>query len=245
MRQIKPPSSTYGRDCWLGALGAVLMLVGDLCLSVIPASPNDSGLFLREAYLNGSYPAWRLSLLWATGLLGMALGVFSVRAFYGQIRPQYRKTRLLVRIGGGIYLTSAGAVHFVIGSLADWTSTLAPLLGREEAAALVADQYQRLGLGMILPYAGMVLLILVSSWAVLTGKTLLPRKIFVFHILVWQLVLMGIPDLRQALGATPSTWDFVLSQGSGNFGLLVWMVANGVWAQRHKIDGSEQKGALI
>lgn len=38
----------------LGALGAFLMLVGDLCLSVIPASPGDSGLFLREAYLNGS-----------------------------------------------------------------------------------------------------------------------------------------------------------------------------------------------
>ena len=46
----------YRRDCLLGALSALLMLVGDLCLSLIPASPGDSGLFLREAYLNGSYP---------------------------------------------------------------------------------------------------------------------------------------------------------------------------------------------
>lgn len=45
---------TYRRDALLGALGAFLMLVGDLCLSVIPASPGDSGLFMREAYLNGS-----------------------------------------------------------------------------------------------------------------------------------------------------------------------------------------------
>mgnify|MGYP004533236481 CR=1 FL=1 len=28
---------SYRRDCLLGALGALLMLVGDLCLSVIPA----------------------------------------------------------------------------------------------------------------------------------------------------------------------------------------------------------------
>ena len=47
----------YSRDCWLGALSAALMLVGDLCLSVIPASPGDRGLFQREAYLSGAYPA--------------------------------------------------------------------------------------------------------------------------------------------------------------------------------------------
>ena len=42
----------YRRDCWLGALGVLFMLAGDLCLSVIPASAGDSGLFLREAYLS-------------------------------------------------------------------------------------------------------------------------------------------------------------------------------------------------
>ena len=45
---------TYRRDCLLGALGAFLMLVGDLCLSVIPASPGDSGLFARAAYFSGA-----------------------------------------------------------------------------------------------------------------------------------------------------------------------------------------------
>ena len=34
---------TYKRDALLGALGAFLMLVGDLCLSVIPASGGDNG----------------------------------------------------------------------------------------------------------------------------------------------------------------------------------------------------------
>ena len=119
---------TYKRDCLLGALGALLMLVGDLCLSVIPASAGDSGLFMREAYLNGSYEQWRLPLLLVTGLIGMALGFFSVKAIYSQIFEKYRKTRLAVLAGGVIYVASAGVLHFFIGSLADWTSTLAPLL---------------------------------------------------------------------------------------------------------------------
>lgn len=59
---------TYRRNCLLGAVGAFLMLVGDLCLSVVPASQSDSGLFAREAYLSGAYPAWRFPLLVGTGM---------------------------------------------------------------------------------------------------------------------------------------------------------------------------------
>ena len=58
----------YRRSSLLGALGALLMLVGDLCLSVIPANTGDSGLFAREAYLSGGVDAWRRPLLLATGL---------------------------------------------------------------------------------------------------------------------------------------------------------------------------------
>jgi len=225
---------TYKRDCLLGALGAFLMLIGDLCLSVIPASSADTGLFYREAYLSGSYEAWRLPLLLATGLAGMALGFFTVRASWNQIRPQYRKTRLAVLSGGVIYLATAGALHLFIGSLADWTSVLSPLLGREETAALIQSQYSRVMPAMAFAYAGMVLLILASAFAVLTKKTVLPRWMILFHLLVLQLVLVLIPDIRQALGAEVSTWDFVLSQGSGNGGLCVWMLANAVWAGRQK-----------
>ena len=224
----------YIRDCLLGALGAFLMLVGDLCLSVIPASSGDSGLFLREAYLNGMYELWRLPLLIATGLTGMSLGFFTVRASCRQIKPQYRKTRLAVLIGGVIYVATAGALHLFIGSLADWTSRLAPLLGREETAALIQSQYDRLMPAMAIAYAGMVLLILASAFAVLTKKTILPRWMFAFHLVVLQIVLVLIPDIRQALGAGVSTWDFVLSQGSGNAALCVWMLANAVWAGRNK-----------
>lgn len=47
----------YKRDALLGALGAFLMLIGDLFLSVIPASPGGGGLFAREAYLSGTWEA--------------------------------------------------------------------------------------------------------------------------------------------------------------------------------------------
>lgn len=227
----------YRRDCLLGALGAALMLAGDLCLSVIPAASGDSGLFMREAYLSGGYPAWRLPVLLATGLIGMALGCFSVRVIHAQIQPQYRKTRRLLLVCGAIYLTSAGALHLLIGSLADWTSTLAPLLGREKTAALIQAKYERLMPAMLLPYAAMVLLMLGSAWAVGTKKTVLPRGMLAAHMLVWQLALMLIPDIRQALGAEVSTWDFVLSQGSGNAALLLWMLANAAWA-RSKREGT-------
>ena len=113
----------------------------------------------------------------------MALGFFTVRASIMQILPQHKSTRRAVLIGGVIYVATAGVLHFFIGSLADWTATLAPLLGREETMALIRAQYSRLMPAMLIAYAGMLLLILAV------------------HMLVWQIVLALIPDIRQALGA--------------------------------------------
>ncbi len=62
---------------------------------------------------------------------------------------------------------------------------------------------------------------------------MLPRRMFAVHIIVLQLVLVLIPDIRQALGMEVSTWDFVLSQGSTNASFCVWMLANAVWAGRN------------
>lgn len=220
----------YRIDALLGALGGLLMLVGDLCLSVIPASSADSGLFTREAYLNGSFEPWRLPLLIATGLCGMALGFFSVRVSYRQILPQYRKTRAAVLAGGVIYVATAAALHLFIGSLADWTSVLSPLLGQEETVALIQAQYERIIPAMYFAYAGMILLILPNAFALLTKKTVMPRKMFAFHMIVFQIIFVLIPDIRQAFGAEISTWDFIFSQGSGNAALCIWMLVNALWA---------------
>ena len=45
----------------------------------------------------------------------------------------------------------------------------------------------------------MFLLILGSAY------TVLPRRMFIFHQLVWQLIFVLIPDIRQLLGAEVST----------------------------------------
>ena len=131
----------------------------------------------------------------------MALGFFTVRASIMQILPQHKSTRRAVLIGGVVYVATAGVLHFFIGSLADWTATLAPLLGREETTALIRAQYSRLMPAMLIAYAGMLLLILAGAAALLTKRTVLPRRLFAVHMLVWQIVFVLIPDIRQALGA--------------------------------------------
>ena len=51
-----------------------------------------------------------------------------------------------------------------------------------------------------------------------------------FLMLVFQIIFVLIPDIRQVFGADISTWDFVLSQGSGNAALCIWMIVNAVLA---------------
>ena len=221
----------YRNDAILGALGAFLMLTGDLCLSVIPTSQSDSGLFMREAYLNGSLEIWRLQWVIVTGFFGMSLEFFAIRVFYRQVLSQYRKTRLLLSIGGVIILSTGAALHLFIASFADWTATLSPLLSRQEATELIEAKFNSLIPCMFLPYVGIVLLFLVSAFALLTKRTILPRWMIILHMIVFQIIFVLIPDIRQALGATISTWDYVLSQGSTNASLCIWMIANAIWAE--------------
>lgn len=76
----------------------------------------------------------------------------------------------------------------------------------------------------------MLLLILSSAFAVPTRKTILPRRMFVFHMPTWQIIFVLIPDIRKLAGAEVLTMDFVLSQDSGNEALLIWMTVNAIWA---------------
>ena len=59
------------RDLSFGAVGALFMMLGDLTLSLIPPCNADEGLYLREAYLNGGYPGWKLTLLLLTGIVAI------------------------------------------------------------------------------------------------------------------------------------------------------------------------------
>lgn len=94
---------------------------------------------------------------------------------------------MAVLAGGVIYVATAGALHLFIGSLADWTNTLAPIIGREETVALIQAKYSHLMPAMYVAYAGMILLILTSAFAVVTKKTVLPRWMIVNAVWVFRL----------------------------------------------------------
>lgn len=220
----------YRRDAILGALGAFLMLVGDLSLSLIPTCESDSGLFVREAYLDGRWESWRFPLLVFTGLVGMTLCFFSLRLSWYQVKVEYRKTRLIVISSLAIVIATAAALHLYIGSLADWTTTLSPLLGRKKTIDLVYAQFNRVMKVMFLPYFGLALFMLSTGYAVLRGKTILPRWMIMFHAIVFQLFFVLVPDISRALGRDISIWDYILSQGSTNASLCIWMLSNAVWA---------------
>lgn len=106
------------------------------------------------------------------------------------MKSQYRKTRLLILIGGVIYVPTAGALHLFIGSLADWTNTLSPLIGHEETVTLIQEQYNRIMPAMYIAYVGIILLILKSAFALLTKKTVLPRWMFAFNMIVFQMIFV-------------------------------------------------------
>ena len=38
----------YQKNCLLGAVGAALLIIGDLCLSMVSANKADSGLYMRD-----------------------------------------------------------------------------------------------------------------------------------------------------------------------------------------------------
>ena len=66
----------YKRDALLGALGAFLMLIGDLCLSVIPASPGDGGLFARGSLSERDMGSVAAAAADCNGALRHGAGIF-------------------------------------------------------------------------------------------------------------------------------------------------------------------------
>lgn len=115
----------------LGALGALLMVVGDLALSIIHSDKSDRGLYVREAYMIGSYQLWRPVLLFATGLVGMFFYSFGIKAMLDQIDPKCRKLRAVMKYGGLAYICTGAALHFFIGTLSYWM-TVFPLSSAEK-----------------------------------------------------------------------------------------------------------------
>ena len=229
----KMDTKKYRRDLLLGALGALLMTVGDLSLSIIPASDSDGGLYLREAYMNGSFGLWRPVLLLATGLVGMFFYSFGIRAMHDQIRPECRRLRALVKYGGIGYLCTGAALHFFIGTLSYWVTVLSQEFDRETALRLVDSYYGSFMPAAAIAYPMIALPLIASFAAVVSGKTVMPKKAALFHVLTWQVILAAVPDIRQLIFGGIITADYVMSQSSGNAAAVIMFVSCFVWASRN------------
>lgn len=89
----------------------------------------------------------------------------------------------------------------------------------------------------ILPmYAPMVAAIGIHFLLLLTGKTRYPRWMLAFHPVTWNLLLVVIPDIAQAMQVPAATWMSVMSQSSTNTSIVIWCIAAALY-RRSKDEG--------
>ena len=86
----------------------------------------------------------------------------------------------------------------------------------------------------ILPmYVPMLLFFGIHFVMLLVGKTRYPRRMLVFHPVTWNLLLVAVPDIAQAMQVPTATWMSVMSQSSTNTAIVIWCIAAAVYERNH------------
>ena len=226
-------SEKFLRGCIHGAIGAVLMSAGDWLLSCVPLQEADTGMFDRAYYLSGAYGLWRSVLTVGLGAVGGFLYYFVVKALNADIDAKYRKTKSVQYLCGIFTVAVALTIHTWVATMAWFTTYLGPRIGAE-AAITAVTAYQDDMLPAILPmYVPMVLFIGIHFVMLLVGKTRYPRWMLVFHPVTWNLLLVAVPDIAQAMQVPTATWMSVMSQSSTNTAIVVWCIAAAVYARNN------------
>ena len=129
-----------------------------------------------------------------------------------------------------------GAFHFSKPTLAFSTEPstyLGPRIGAE-AAITAVTAYQDDMLPAILPmYVPMLLVFGIHFVMLLAGKTRYPRWILAFHPVTWNILLVVVPDIAQAMQVPVATWMSVMSQSSTNTAIVIWCIAAAVYERSH------------
>ena len=226
-------SEKFLRGCIHGAIGAVLMSAGDWLLSCVPLQKTDTSLFNRACYLSGSYGLWRPVLTVGLGAIGGFLYYFVVKALNADIDAKYRKTKSVQYLCGIFTVAVALTIHTWVATMAWFTTYLGPRIG-EEAAIVAVTAYQDDMLPAILPmYVPMLLFFGIHFVMLLAGKTRYPRWMLVFHPVTWNLLLVAVPDIAQAMQVPAATWMSVMSQSSTNSAIVIWCIAAAVYERSH------------
>ena len=217
----------------LGAIGAVLMAVGDWLLGCVPLQAADMGMFNRAYYLSGAYGLWRPVLTVGTGAIGGFLDYFMVKALNVDIDVRYRKTKTVQYLCGIFTVAIALTIHTWVATMAWFATYLGPRIGAEAALAAVTA-YQDAMLPAILPlYLPMLLVFGIHFVMLFAGKTRYPRWMLAFHPVTWNLLLAAVPDIAQAMQMPVATWMSVMSQSSTNSAILIWCIAAAVYEKKY------------
>lgn len=217
----------------LGAIGGILMAAGDWLLGCVPLQKTDTGMFNRAYYLSGSYGLWKPVLTVGLGAVGGFLYYFVVKALNADIDTKYRKTKNIQYLCGIFTVAVALTIHTWVATMAWFTTYLGPRIG-EEAAIAAVTAYQDDMLPAILPmYVPMLLFFGIHFVMLLVGKTRYPRRMLVFHPVTWNLLLVAVPDIAQAMQVPTATWMSVMSQSSANTAIVIWCIAAAVYERNH------------
>ena len=217
----------------LGAIGGILMAAGDWLLGCIPLQQTDTGLFNRAYYLSGSYGLWKPVLTVGLGAVGGFLYYFVVKALNADIDTKYRKAKIIQYLCGIFTVAVALTIHTWVATMAWFTTYLGPRIG-EEAAITAVTVYQDDMLPAILPmYVPMLLVFGIHFVMLLAGKTRYPRWILAFHPVTWNILLVAVPDIAQAMQVPTGTWMSAMSQSSTNTAIVIWCIAAAVYERSH------------
>lgn len=229
------PDETKKQIRWyvLGAIGCICMAAGDWLLGCIPLQRADTGMFQRAYYLSGAYGLWRPVLTVALGAIGAFLYYFVVKATNSDIGTRYRKAKAVQYLCGIFTVAVALTIHTWVATLAWFSTYLGPRIG-EEAAVTAVTAYQNDTLPVILPmYVPMALFVGIHFVMLLMGKTRYPRWMLAFHPVTWNVLLIAIPDLAQAMQVPAATWMSVMSQSSSNSSVIIWCIAAAIYEKKH------------
>ena len=234
MKKVKKEEKKPFIQCYiLGAIGGILMAAGDWLLGCIQLQQTDTGLFNRAYYLSGSYGLWKPVLTVGLGAVGGFLYYFVVKALNADIDTKYRKTKIIQHLCGIFTVAVALTIHTWVATMAWFTTYLGPRIGAE-AAITAVTAYQDDMLPAILPmYVPMLLFFGIHFVMLLVGKTRYPRWMLVFHPVTWNLLLVAVPDIAQAMQVPTATWMSVMSQSSTNTAIVIWCIAAAVYARNN------------
>ncbi len=221
------------RWCILGAIGGILMAVGDWLLACVPLQGTDTGMFNRAYYLSGSYGLWRPVLVVGTGAIGGFLYYFMVKALNSDIDSKYRKTKSVQYLCGIFTVAVALAIHTWSATLAWFTTYLGPRIGSEAAVTAVTAYSDDMLIAILPMYLPMISAFGIHFVMLLVGKTRYPRWMLAFHPVTWNILLVVIPDIAQAMQVPVATWMSVMSQSSTNSSIVIWCIAAAIYEKKH------------